>query len=69
MRRAMIRPISPEPRMSTALADHVALDIEVALRGTRGKYAAGRVPGMPIAPRVRSRQPMASTIASASSTS
>ena len=64
-RRAMIRPMSPDPRTTTRRPTMRFL-VFIRFWAVPAVYTpAGRVPGMAMAPRVRSRQPVASTTAPA----
>ena len=65
IRRAMMRPMSPEPRTTTRRPTRRFL-VFIRFWAVPAVYTpAGRVPGMAMAPRVRSRQPVASTTAPA----
>ena len=62
IRRAIIRPISPEPRISTRLPTIKPSQFKSRCAVPAVKIPAGLVPGVPIAPRVLSRHPIARTI-------
>ena len=65
MRRAMMRPMSPEPMMTTFFPK-ATLRIFIRYWTTPAVYTpAGRFPGTDKAPRVRSRQPVDRMTASA----
>ena len=66
MRRAIIRPISPEPKNNHFVPWEVAVDVDIALRCAGRITPAGRVPAIFSAPRGLSRQPMARITAVAS---
>ena len=68
MRRAMISPMSPLPRITTRFPGIQPSMFTYRWAAPAVNTPAGRVPGMAMAPRVRSRQPMASTMDLASST-
>ena len=62
-RRAMISPMSPEPRMTTSRPGRYPSMFTKRCARPAVMIPAGRVPGMSRLPRLRSRQPMASTTA------
>ncbi len=66
MRLAMIRPISPEPRITASLPGRHPFWFTSFCAVPALKIPAGRVPAIFSAPFGRSRQPMASTTAFAS---
>ena len=65
-RRAMIRPMSPEPRMATRRPGSTPSTLTNFWASPAVITPDGRSPGIRIAPRVRSRAPLASTTAPAS---
>ena len=67
IRRAMMRPMSPEPRMTARFPGSSPLRLTNFWAAPAVYTPAGRVPGMPIAPRGRSRQPIARMTARARS--
>ena len=63
MRRAMMSPMSPDPRITTRRPGIMPSMLTRRCAQPAVYTPAGRVPGMFSAPRVRSRQPMARTTA------
>ena len=64
-RRAMMRPMSPEPRITTLLPGAQPCKFMKFCAEPAENTPAGRVPGVPSAPAPRSREPVASTAAPA----
>ena len=62
-RRAMMRPMSPDPRITTRLPGMMPSMFTRRCTVPAVYTPAGRVPGVISAPRGRSRQPIASTTA------
>ena len=62
MRRAMMRPMSPEPRITTRLPGMIPSMFTSRCAVPAVNTPAGRVPGMSSAPRGRSLHPIASTM-------